>query len=61
MTMKNVGLRKMQERSWTDRIMDDEHGYFLLQNGHVDYRKDNEKILWNCWIVDSNPALVLCL
>ena len=32
---------------WTDRRMDDEHGYFLLRNGHVDCRKDNEEILRN--------------
>ena len=30
---------------WTDRRMDDEQGYFLLQNGHVDCKKDNEEIL----------------
>ena len=32
---------------WTDRRMDDEQGYFLLRNGHVDCRKDNEEILRN--------------
>ena len=27
--------------------MDDERGYFLLRNGHIDCKKDNEEILRN--------------
>ena len=27
--------------------MDDERGYFLLRNGHIDCKKDNEEILCN--------------
>ena len=27
--------------------MEDERGYFLLQNGHIDCKKDNEVILRN--------------
>ena len=43
--------RRAQEEarkiSWTDRRMEHERGYFLLRNGHVDCRKDNEEILRN--------------
>ena len=33
--------------SWNDRRMEDERGYFLLRNEHVDCRKDNKEILPN--------------
>ena len=33
--------------SWTDNQMEDERGYFLLRHGHIDCRKDDEKIIWN--------------
>ena len=43
--------RRAQEEErkicWTDKRMDDERGYFLLRNGHIDCKKDNEEILRN--------------
>ena len=44
-------FRRAQEDArkicWTDRRMEDERGYFLLRNGHIDCKKDNEEILRN--------------